>query len=200
MTHMRNNVLILSLAVLLSACATETNPLADYEQLEPTTILDVPAGGVGNYDPAQVEHGRYLVSLLGCGSCHTDGALTGTPDNRRLLAGSETGIAYSNPLEVANPGVVYPPNLTPDPATGLGSWSLEQIVTMIRSGTNNHGIRTIPVMPWPAYANITEADAMAMAQYLKSLPPVSHRVPADVRPGQRASAPFIHFGVYRSKR
>lgn len=191
------------LPVFLAACSAGggNNPLADYEQLEPATILQAPAADAGaGFDPLQVEKGRYLVGLLGCGSCHTDGALVGTPVTGRLLAGSDTGIAYSNPLEVDNPGVVYPSNLTPDEDTGIGSWSLDQIVTMIRAGTDNHGVRTIPVMPWPAYANITGEDATAIAMYLKSLPPVRHQVPVNVRPGQRARAPFVHFGVYRSRR
>ncbi|MEX2132054.1 MAG: hypothetical protein WD772_11270, partial [Pseudohongiellaceae bacterium] len=147
--------------ILMGCAGNASNPLADYEQLEPVTTLQSPIANASAFDPVQVEHGRYLVGLLGCGSCHTDGALIGEPNNQRLLAGSGTGIAYSNPLAVANPGVVYPSNLTPDNETGLGNWSLEQIVTMIRAGTDNHGVQTIPVMPWPAYANITGDDATA---------------------------------------
>jgi hypothetical protein len=32
-------------------------------------------------------------------------------------------------------------------------------------------------MPWPAFAGLTPADARAIAAYLKSLPPVSNKVP-----------------------
>ncbi len=39
-------------------------------------------------------------------------------------------IAYSNPLVEKNPGVVYPANLIPDLETGIGSWSLDQIITI----------------------------------------------------------------------
>ena len=184
---------------VLAACAAGYNPLDDYEQLEPATILEAPDATAGSYPAEAVDRGRYLVALLGCGSCHTDGALVGEPDNSRLLAGSGVGIAYSNPLAQPNPGVVYPSNLTPDMATGIGSWSLEQIMLMVQSGTDNHGSQTLPVMPWPAYANITDEDAGAIAMYLKSLAPVRHQVPANVRPGQRAGAPFVHFGVYRSR-
>lgn len=197
----RNSLWIWTASVaLLTGCATNPNPLDDYEQLSPTTTLQAPAAAGSPYPAAAVAQGRYLVSLLGCGSCHTDGALIGEPNGARLLAGSGIGIAYSNPLADRNPGVVYPSNLTPDPATGLGDWSLEQIITMVKSGTDNHGSRSLPVMPFPAYANITDGDAEAIAMYLKSLPPVRHEVPANVRPGQRAPAPFVHFGVYRSRR
>jgi hypothetical protein len=70
---------------------------------------------------------------------------------------------------------------------------------MIQTGVDNHSGQSLPVMPWPAYANITREDATAIAQYLLSLPAVEHRVPVNVRPGQRASSPFVHFGVYRSR-
>jgi len=84
-------------------------------------------------------------------------------------------------------------------ATGIGSWSVAEIVAMIRTGVDKHSGQTLPVMPWPSYAQIEEADATAIAAYLLSLPAVPHAVPANVRPGQRARAPYVHFGVYRSR-
>ena len=191
---------LLSVLLLLSACTSAFNPLDDYEQLTPSTILESPEPiANANYPEEEVQRGKYLLGLLGCGSCHTNGALVGRADQSRLLAGSNTGIAYTNPLADANPGIVYPSNLTPDPATGIGSWSLQQITTMVQSGIDNHGSRTLPVMPWPSYANIADEDASAIAMYLKSLPPVRHQVPENVLPGQQAEAPFVHFGVYQSR-
>lgn len=186
--------------VAVAGCASGYDPLRDYEQRNPATQLDPPVARAQPQYPAEtVERGRYLVGLLGCGSCHTDGALVGTPDMSRLLAGSGTGIAYSNPLAVRNPGIVYPANLTPDVETGIGSWSASEIIAMVKSGVDKHSGQTLPVMPWPSYAHLTDLDAEAIAAYLLSLPPVRHQVPANVRPGQRASAPFVHFGVYQSK-
>ena len=172
--------------------------LQEYEQVTPANP-DSPTAAQSDYPDERVEQGRYLVSLLGCGSCHTDGALVGKPDAGRLLAGSRIGIAWSNPLEVRNPGVVYPSNITPDPETGIGVWTVEQIVARLQSGVDEHGGRRLPVMPRLTYAQMHAEDATAIAMYLKSLPPVRHDVPAEVRPGERAKAPYIHFGVYRSK-
>lgn len=189
-------------SLALSSCETDTgyNPLDDFEQLDPATIFASPEPGPSpDYTPEQLTRGRYLVGLLGCGSCHTDGALVGAPDSDRLLAGSSTGIAYSSPFVDDFPGVVYPANLTPDMETGLGSWTMERLVTMVRVGTTEHSASSLPVMPWPAYASITYDDALAIAAYLKSLPPVRHRVPANVARGQRATAPYVHFGVYQSR-
>jgi hypothetical protein len=186
----------------LTACASETayNPLVDYEQLDPATIFATPEPlPSANYSPEQLGRGQYMVGLLGCGSCHTDGALVGEPNASRLLAGSSTGIAYSSPFIDDNPGIVYPANITPDLETGLGSWTMERLVTMVRVGTTEHSASTLPVMPWPAYSSITYEDALSIAAYLKSLAPVRHQVPANVSRGQPATAPFIHFGVYQSR-
>jgi mono/diheme cytochrome c family protein len=194
--------MISSITVLLALCACTAayNPLEDYEQLTPATRLEAPEALANpDFAPADIARGKYMVGLLGCGSCHTNGALVGTPNAAQLLAGSDTGIAYTNPFVVRNPGVVYPANLTPDMQTGLGSWSVQDIVTMLQTGVDKHSGQTLPVMPWPSYANIEATDAIAIASYLKSLPAVQHKVPANVRPGQSANSPFVHFGVYQSK-
>lgn len=191
---------MIAMTGLLLACAG-ANPLDDYEELTPATVLDQPEPlATDAYPESVVAHGKYLVTLLRCGACHTDGALTGAPNPDRLLAGSSVGIAYTSPLKNNRPGVVYPSNLTPDPATGLGNWTEQQIVDLVRTGANRHGGRALSVMPYPAYADISDADARAIAAYLRSLPPVRHEVPYNVGEGQRAPAPFVHFGVYRSRR
>ena len=185
---------------LLTTCSSNYyNPLDDYEQLDPATVLAAPEADAADYPAELVDRGQYLVGLLGCGSCHTDGALVGVPVPGRALAGSSIGIAYSNPMAVSRPGVLYASNLTPDMETGIGSRNLADLVRMIRLGVNEHGSQTIPVMPWPAYSNITAEDASAIAMYLKSLPPVRHQVPQQVFPGQRATAPFVYFGVYQTR-
>ncbi|TQV74231.1 cytochrome c [Exilibacterium tricleocarpae] len=181
---------------VLFGCSTAFNPLDEYEALEPSTILEAPVPLRNNPDTVK---GRYLVEILGCATCHTDGALVGQPNAERRLAGSRVGIAYTSPFEGTLPGIVYPANLTPDPETGIGAWEQEQLVRMIKTGISRHGSRRLPVMPWPAYAKLSEEDARAIAAYLLSLEPVAHEVPEHVWPGQRSRAPYVHFGTYRSK-
>jgi hypothetical protein len=139
------------------------------------------------------------VELLGCGACQTDGALIGAANTHKALAGSRIGIAWSNPLGDKYPGVVYPPNITPDLETGIGKWSDPQIADAIRAGIGRHGSRRISTMPWPGYAKIYDEDIAAITAYLRSIEPVVHRVPDEVAPGQPASEPFVYFGVYRSR-
>jgi hypothetical protein len=118
----------------------------------------------------------------------------------RALAGSGTGIAFSNPLGDDRPGVIFPANITPDNETGIGQWSDAQIGNAIRAGVGRHGSRRIAMMPWPGYAKLTDDDLAAMVTYLRSIRPIENKVPAEVAPGQRARDPFVYFGVYRSRK
>jgi mono/diheme cytochrome c family protein len=175
---------------------------AHLEEVTPVTVVGTPepsATSLAGPEAARVERGRYLVELIGCGACHTDGAIVGEPDPKRLLAGSGIGIAYTSPLRDKHPGVVYASNLTPDPATGLGKWSDEQIAAAIRSGVRQHGAGKLTVMSWPLYQRMSEEDVGSIVAYLRSIPAVEHEVPAGVEPGTKAPAPYVHFSVYRSR-
>jgi len=189
-------------AILLGAgaCAVSENPLDDYEELDATTLFEAPPPmGVGPGNRDAVVRGKYLVELLGCAACHTDGALTGEANMHRWLAGSRVGIAYTNPLAFSRPGVVFPPNITPDPETGIGRWSRAQVAAAIRAGAGRHGRGRILVMPWQSYAKLSDEDAFAIVDYLRSIEPINSRVPENVAPGERTSHEYVHFGVYKSR-
>jgi mono/diheme cytochrome c family protein len=128
-------------------------------------------------DP-EVERGKYLVAIGGCSDCHTPGHFLGHPDMARYLGGSDVGFA------LPGAGVFVGPNLTPDKATGLGGWTTPQIVTAITSGTLPDGRILAPVMPWRDLANLSHSDALAIAAYLKSLPPVSNQVAGPFGPNE----------------
>ena len=202
--RMRKATCLLWIPFALTACAVETDysPLDEYEEVASTRILDAPDPTPGNFAPESrflVERGEYMVELLGCGGCHTDGALEGAPNMGLALAGSSIGIAWTNPFNNDRPGVVYPPNLTPDAETGIGNLSDTQIAAAIRAGLGRHMSRRIAVMPWQGYARMTSEDVEAIVAYLRSIPPVRHRVPDEVTPGQRARNPYVYFGTYRSR-
>lgn len=132
-------------------------------------------GSAGAADP-QIERGQYLVNFGGCFDCHTPGYFFGKPDMARYLGGSDVG------FEIPGLGVFVGPNLTPDNETGLGSWTNEQIVTALQTGVRPDGRGLAPIMPWRAFAKLTKADAQAIAAYLKSLPPLKHKVPGPFGP------------------
>ena len=122
-------------------------------------------------DSAQVARGKYLVRLAGCTDCHTPGHFLGKPDLSRYLGGSDVG------FEVPFAGTVVGRNLTPDKETGIGGWTLEQITTAIRTGVRPDGRVLSPIMPWPAYSGMRQADVDAIAVFLKTLRPVKHKIP-----------------------
>jgi mono/diheme cytochrome c family protein len=125
-----------------------------------------------------VERGLYLVTLSGCNDCHTPGGMLGSPDKTRLLAGSDVG--FGDP----GSGVWIGGNLTPDKETGIGNWTTEQIVTSLTKGKLPDGRELSEIMPWPALSHLTKDDALAIAAYLQSLPPVKNAVPGPYKAGE----------------
>ena len=128
---------------------------------------------------AQIKRGLYLVNIGGCNDCHTPGSFLGKRDESRTLGGSDVGFG------IPGMGVFVGPNLTPDRETGLGSWTNEQIVTAIRTGKRPDGRMLAPVMPYNDFSHMTKEDALAVATYLKSLPPISNRVPGPFGPADK---------------
>jgi mono/diheme cytochrome c family protein len=131
-------------------------------------------------DP-QIARGKYLVTIASCLDCHTPGFFLGKPDMTRFLGGSDVG------FDLPGLGVFVGPNLTPDKETGLGGWTKQQIVTALQTGVRPDGRELAPIMPWKAYATLTKADAMAIATYLKSLPPVRNKVAGPFGPSEKST-------------
>jgi mono/diheme cytochrome c family protein len=146
------------------------------------TIL---AGTATAHADGKLARGQYLVGIMDCGGCHTGGALAGAPDPKLRLTGSDVGFG------APGLGIFYPPNLTPDAETGLGTWTEADIVKAIRTGERPDGRELAPMMPWRAYASLTDADAAAVAAYLKSLSPVRHQAPPPTGPDEKAPAPYL---------
>jgi hypothetical protein len=74
-------------------------------------------------------------------------------------------------------------NLTPDKATGLGSWTDQMFMDAIRNGKHRGTGRVIlPPMPWNWYRNMTDEDLKAVFAYLQSLPPISNAIPEPTPP------------------
>ena len=108
-----------------------------------------------NADP--VQHGRELVSLADCKSCHT--ARGGAP-----FAG---GRAIPTPF-----GTFYSPNITSDAKTGLGSWSSTDFWHALHNGYSKDGTLLYPTFPYTNYTKISRADSDAMFAYLRTVTPV----------------------------
>lgn len=132
-----------------------------------------------------MKRGEYLATIMDCGGCHTTGILLGKPDPKMHLAGSEVG------FQIPGLGIFYPPNLTPDPETGLGKWSEADVIKALRTGIRPDGRELAPAMPWRSYAKANDADMKALVSYLRSLKPVRHQAPAMKGPTEKASDPYL---------
>jgi len=110
-------------------------------------------------DPA-VQRGRYVFQAAGCLGCHTDEKNAGA-----ALAG---GRALATPF-----GTFYTPNITPDPASGIGAWREEDFIAALRDGTSPAGDPYYPAFPYPSYSGMTDQDMRDLFAYLMAQPPVT---------------------------
>ncbi len=70
-------------------------------------------------------------------------------------------------------GAIYSTNITPDPDTGIGNYSLEDFDRAVRSGVAKDRHRLYPAMPYPSYAKISDDDLKALYTFfMKEVPPV----------------------------
>jgi mono/diheme cytochrome c family protein len=122
--------------------------------------------------------GRYLAAESGlCVECHTQHQTTGDPLNTaKLFQGGEDFSAFFATTLMIKP---VSKNLTSDDATGLGTWTAMDIVTALKMGKAKDGSGICPPMPFGpmgAYGGLTDADALDIANYIKSLPPATNKI------------------------
>lgn len=109
--------------------------------------------------------GAYLVNAVAhCGECHTPRTALGGLKGERAFGGGE----------LAGPGAKLAPNLTPDPARGIGKWSLDDIATLLESGMKPNGDFVSAPMSEvvDGTAKLAPTDRKAIAVYLKALRPI----------------------------
>lgn len=140
---------------------------------EPGGVLDGPGQSA---DP--IKRGAYLVHAQMCGLCHTQINRTG------IYRSDDFYLAGGMRVDVGAHGHLVSRNLTGDRTTGLGAWSNGQIIEALRNGHTPDRILNVLDMPWNFLHALPDEDANAIASFLKSLPPVTNRIP-----------PPLHYGV-----
>ena len=109
-------------------------------------------------DTAMVQRGAYLARAGNCMTCHT----------------ARGGASYAGGRGIVTPfGTVYTSNLTPDNATGIGSWSPAHFWRAMHNGRSKDGRLLYPAFPYTNYTQVTREDSDALLAYFKSLPPVT---------------------------
>jgi mono/diheme cytochrome c family protein len=153
----------------------------DAKEMKETPDLPPATGNVDvTADP--VKHGAYIVGIMRCVGCHTPrkGDLAG-----KAWAG---GNEFDLPPFMGG-GKFFSSNLTSDSATGIGMWKAEDVAASVRElvrpdGTKIHG----PMNGHKDdYARLSDADAMALAAFIKAIPPIVNKVPAAVMGGAPAA-------------
>lgn len=186
-----------SMVMLQVGCASDTEEKTTTQTEQKTTE---------STDP--VSRGRYLTTVGGCNDCHspkTFGPEGMGLDTTRLLSGHPAGdplppvdkkalqpgywVMFSGDLTAAiGPwGISYAANLTPDSATGIGAWREIDFVNSLRTGKHmghENGRPILPPMPWQQIAKFTDEDLKAIYAYLRTIQPVSNRIPNPVPPNE----------------
>ncbi len=121
--------------------------------LAPVSLAQASAAQAGT----DLQRGEYLVRAANCVSCHT------TPGGA-VFAG---GVPFPTDF-----GTIYSTNITPDKATGIGSWSFEQFDAAVRRGVRPDGQHLYPAFPYTSFTKIDDADMHALYDYFMSLKPV----------------------------
>ena len=108
--------------------------------------------------------GKYLTEAADCEACHT--AEGGKP------------FAGSRPFDTEF-GTLYSPNITPDPETGIGTWSDADFLKAVHQGIGKDGKNLYPAFPYAAYTHLTDEDVLSIKAYLFSLPAEKSVPPAN---------------------
>jgi mono/diheme cytochrome c family protein len=122
----------------------------------------------------QTERGNYLVNtIMACGNCHSPRDENGRTIADKAFSG---GLTFRTPAFIATAS-----NITPDPDTGIGSWSDAEIKRALTEGLrpDRHRLSGVPlaaIMPANFYKALLSDDLDAIVAYLRSLKPVRNEV------------------------
>lgn len=116
-----------------------------------------------------VVYGAYLAKLGHCMQCHTSVGADGKRDfaNRFGAGGLSVDISWGSRTSA---------NITPDPDTGIGKWTDEQIIAALSHGVDRDGGLLSPIMPWPYWQSMQPEDLKAIVAWLRTLKPVTNVV------------------------
>ena len=114
-------------------------------------------GSAGRAQASDGSQGEYLARAGDCVACHS-------------VPG---GAAFAGGLKMGSPlGAIYATNITPDPDSGIGRYTLQDFDRALRRGIAKDGRHLYPAMPYPSYAKLTDADVAALyAYFMKEVPP-----------------------------
>ncbi len=120
-----------------------------------------------SFDAALVAKGEKLADAGYCLTCHTP------PKGKPYAGGLPMVTAF---------GTIYSTNITPDPATGIGNWSLEAFTRALHEGVARDGSHLFPAFPYDHFTKVSDDDAKALYAFMMTRPPVAQTSPPNTVP------------------
>jgi mono/diheme cytochrome c family protein len=125
-----------------------------------------------------LERGEYLaVHVAACIHCHSQRDFS--KYSGPVVPGTEGGGGglFDHTILDAIPGTLYGKNITPDPETGIGTWTDDEILRAITQGINKNGDTLFPIMPYANFNRMAKEDLLSIVAYIKTLKPIKNKVP-----------------------
>ena len=120
--------------------------------------------------------GEYLFNnVAGCVDCHSKRDFT--KYSGPVVPGSEGGGGFVFDQKFQLPGVLYGKNITPDSATGVGTWTDAELIRAITQGISKNGDTLFPLMPYPHFNRMAKDDLMSIIAYMRTLKPINNQIP-----------------------
>jgi mono/diheme cytochrome c family protein len=138
-----------------------------------------------------VEYGRYMAQVLDCVGCHTEGFSGDKMAHPRAFAG---GFEFTDPTGTP----IWSKNITMDPETGIGRWSVDGFERAVTRGITPEGY--LVRKPMPLFARLDRTDVEALHRFLRSKPAVHQANRAGghelkrARPNDSAEEIFVRVG------
>jgi mono/diheme cytochrome c family protein len=127
-------------------------------------IAPVERPNPSSFTAESISKGEVLAAVGHCVSCHT------RPGGQPFAGGYGVNTPF---------GIIYGSNITPDPKTGIGLWSLEAFARAMREGVARDGSHLFAAFPYNVYTGLWDDDVKALYAYLMTRPPVSATLPPN---------------------
>ncbi len=147
----KSTLLLTAVLLALSACVSDTTP-----QKPP----DINFPSITN-----LANGQQIFWAGGCSSCH---AAPGSDKTGRMRLGG--GLTLKTQF-----GLFTVPNISPDKATGIGTWDKSDFSNALLNGLAPDGSHYYPSFPYTSYTRMNPKDVSDLWAFLKTLPAVANK-------------------------
>ena len=140
--------------------------LAAFASLSCTAPPSAPSGPMppARFDAATISQGARLAAMGNCVSCHT------APDGKPFAGGYALKTQF---------GTVHGTNITPDPETGIGRWTLDNFTRALREGLSPEGHHYYPAFPYDYFTRLSDEDVAALYAFVMTREAIRADTPAN---------------------